>query len=362
MAHRLSFWEDKNVTFEESKKYSSRMEFYKKAHGAYVVSKDKGWLDEMTWLNNKNVYTDPVDTVYKYHFINENAVYIGRTIYLALRDRQHRTRQNDTVYKFAKEHDVEIPKIDVIESGLTVVQGAERERYWENYYKDNGFTLLNKQPCGSIGYMAKGKWSKNKCFEEAKKYKTRSEFERNASQAYHKSMENGWIDEMTWMPKIENHPKGFWKNKNNIINEAKKYKSVTEFQKNAGGAFNAARRLKIFDEFTWFNKNNRLPNYYWKNKENCLNEAKKYKSKNEFQKANQSAYWASLKYGYLKEFTWLAKNKVTKQGSLKNKEYIMEIAKKYNSKSELMKNNKSVYDAAQRYGWLKELDLLYEKI
>ena len=76
MAHRLIYWEDKEKTFEESKKSSSRVEFYKNSHGAYIISKKNGWLDEMTWLNRKNVYKDQVDVVYKYHFINENAIFI----------------------------------------------------------------------------------------------------------------------------------------------------------------------------------------------------------------------------------------------------------------------------------------------
>lgn len=55
MAHRLIYWEDKEKAFEESKKYSSRMGFYKGSHGAYTVAKNNGWLNEMTWLNRKNV-------------------------------------------------------------------------------------------------------------------------------------------------------------------------------------------------------------------------------------------------------------------------------------------------------------------
>ena len=232
MAHRLTFWEDKSKTIEESKKYSSRGEFYKKAHGAYVVSKNNGWLNEMTWLNRKNVYKDPVDTVYRYYFPSKNAIYVGRTIYPSLRDRQHRKREYDTVYKFSKEHSIDIPTMEIIESGLTVTEGAEKEIQWEKHYRDNGFLIINKQPCGSIGYMAKGKWSKSKCFEEAKKYKTRSKFQKGASQAFHISMKNGWLDEMTWLPKKEFYKKGYWNSKENIIKEAKKYKSVTEFQKN----------------------------------------------------------------------------------------------------------------------------------
>ncbi len=165
---RRLYWENKENTFKESKKYSSRTEFYKGSHGAYIVARNNGWLDEMTWLNRKNVYKDPVDVVYKYHFINENAIYVGRTIYPELRDKQHRTKKNDSVYKFAEEHNVKIPEMEIIEDKLTITEGAIREGYWAKHYKEKGFSLINKQPCGSLGYMSKGKWSKKKCFDEAK--------------------------------------------------------------------------------------------------------------------------------------------------------------------------------------------------
>ena len=139
----------------------------------------------MIWLNRKNVYKDPVDTVYRYYFVNENAIYVGRTIYLELRDYQHRTREKDTVYKFAKKNNIEIPKIEILEEGLTVLQGAEREDYWEKYYRKKGFTILNKQPCGSLGLMCRGKWSKEKCFEEAKKYKLEANFKKFKSSLSH---------------------------------------------------------------------------------------------------------------------------------------------------------------------------------
>lgn len=359
MAHRLTYWEDKNITIEESKKYSSRTEFCKNSYGAYRVSKKNGWLDEMVWLNRKNVYKDPVDKVYRYYFKNENAVYIGRTIYLELRDHQHRTRKKDTVYKFAKEHNTEIPEIEVLEEDLTVVQGAEKESYWEKYYRDKNFTIINKQPCGSLGLMCRGKWSKEKCFEEAKKYKTKSDFRKNNSYACEIATKKGWIKEMYWMHTVKQHPNGYWKDKNKILEAAKKYTSRTEFMKNNLAAYTAAHKYGVMDEITWFKKVNSLPFNYWKDKKHCVDEAKKYSSKTEFKKKNQSAYWASLKYGYLKEMPWLNKRKVTARGTFKNnKDLIIEKSKAYKTRGEFERHDKSSYNAALKYGWLYEMTWL----
>lgn len=307
MAHRLSYWENKEITIKESKKYSSRTEFCKGSYGAYRVSKNNGWLGEMTWLNRRNVYKDPVDTVYRYYFVNENAIYVGRTIYVDLRDHQHRTREKDTVYRFAEEHNAEIPKIEILEEGLTVVQGAERERHWEKYYKNKGYVIINKQPCGSLGFMCRGKWSKEKCFEESKKYKTKSEFRKKSSYACSIAVKNGWDKEMTWLKCFNQHKKGYWTIEN-ILEAAKEYKTRTDFMKNNLAAYTAARKRGMIDEIKWFKKVEKLPFGYWKDKKHCMEEAKKYKSKIEFEKSNQSAYWASLKYGYINEMDWFKRN------------------------------------------------------
>lgn len=350
-----NYWLIKENTINESKKYSSRTEFCKGSCGAYNVARKNGWLDEMTWLTKKNVYKDPVDYVYKYHFVNENAVYIGRTIYPELRDKQHRIREKDTVNKFATEHNVEIPKMEIIEDKLTVIEGAEREKYWEKYYRNSGFSIINVQPCGSLGLMRK-KWSKEKCFKEAKKYKTRSEFQKNAPQAYHLSIANGWIDNMAWLPKIQNVPNKHWNSKNNIIDEAKKYKTRGEFRNKSCGAYRAAIKYGYMDEFTWLSKKKNVPNGFWQNKENVINEAKKYKTRSEFQKNSAGAYQSASLHNWLDKMDWLEKSKERKpRGYWQIKKNVMDESKKYKTRSEFKFLSQRAYESARKNKWLDEM-------
>ena len=44
----------KDEIFEESKKYTSRLEFAKKSTGAYTKALKNKWLDDMTWLIPKD--------------------------------------------------------------------------------------------------------------------------------------------------------------------------------------------------------------------------------------------------------------------------------------------------------------------
>ena len=42
------------------------------------------------------------------------------------------------------------------------------------------------------------KWNKENCYEEAKKYRTKTDFAKNSKGAYDSSKKNGWIDDYTW--------------------------------------------------------------------------------------------------------------------------------------------------------------------
>ena len=296
--HEKRRWKTKLDVIKESKKFYSRTDFKKKSNKAYEYARKNKWLDEMPWLKNKNVFIDKVDCVYLYYFEEQNAIYVGRTINPTLRDYQHRTTENDSVYKFSNNLNVEIPSMDVIESGLTVTEGAEMEIYWENYYRNVGCSIINQRACGSIGSMAKGKWNKNKCIEESKKYKSRSEFSSKSHSAYQKSLKNGWLDEMTWLTNTRKYPRGYWTVKEHVIEEAKKYTSKKDFENANIGAFLSAYRHGWIKEMDWLVRQKQHCKNYW-NEQTIQSEASKYKTKTEFANANRAAYDAAKRMDLL---------------------------------------------------------------
>lgn len=303
--HKRRRWKTKEDVIEESKKYNNRTDFKKKSCQAYKIASKNKWLDEMVWLNNKNVYLDKVDTIYKYFFKEKNAVYIGRTIYTELRDYQHRTVVNDSVFEFAAKNGLEIPQMEIIETSLTVLEGSSREIYWEKYYRDEGYDIINKRPCGSIGCMGKGKWSRRKCFEESKKYNSRGEFFNNSSSAYQKALKEGWLEEMTWLSNSHRYPRGYWGDKEHVIEESKKYKSKKEFGEKNMGAFLSAYKHKWINEMKWLAGIELHPKGYWDIKENVINESKKYKTLSEFRRNSETAYKSAKKNNYINEMVWL---------------------------------------------------------
>jgi len=147
------------------------------------------------------------------------------------------------------------------------------------------------------------------------------------------------------------HQKGYWNIKKNVIEESKKFNTRTEFKKNSGNAYNSAREHKWLDEMEWLsNKNDKHPKGYWKIKENIMNEAKKYSSNSEFKENNLTAFLSAYKYGYMREMTWIHKKKKRHTNGWWTYNRIEQEALKYNTKTEFFKGNQTAYKKALKLG------------
>jgi hypothetical protein len=97
------------------------------------------------------------------------------------------------------------------------------------------------------------------------------------------------------------HPKGYWKNKENMFLEAKKYTTKEDFKDNNLTAFLAAYKYGYIDDMYWLVKQKQHKKGFWTYKE-IEKESMKYKTKTEFFKKNQTAYRAALKLGIIDDF------------------------------------------------------------
>lgn len=191
---------------EEALKYDNITDFYEKSSNVYNISRKRGWLSKFDWLVRKeNIYTAKRDNVYAYIFSEFNSVYIGRTVNVNTRNNRHHTDKRSIVYRFAKEKGISIPEMNVLKTGLTLNEGLEIEDYYVSKYCEEGWNILNKAKTGlrsgAIGSLNCHKWNHKTCYEEAKKYKSRTEFCRKNGSAYHVARKNGWLDE--WFPKTK---------------------------------------------------------------------------------------------------------------------------------------------------------------
>ncbi len=300
------FWEIYDNCYEAAKQCTSRTEFSKKYGRAYYHARKNGWLDEFTWLKRKlNPYIDNLDNVYGYFFIEQHAVYIGRTINLKRRHYEHQTLQADTVYKFAIANNIPVPEVTILETGLTPPEGVEREDYHVKKYCKEGWLILNIAKTGtnsgSLGLIGTSRWNEKTCRELALECKTRTEFHDKNQQAYTKALTKGWINDYTWLAPSASALK--WEY-DACYNAAKQCKTRTEFSKKYGRAYYRARKNGWLKDYTWFIAT-RKPVGYWNNYHHCYEEARKYKTCMEFKKACGTAYKVACKNKWLQDYTWL---------------------------------------------------------
>ena len=340
---------------EESRKYHSKKEFLRGCAAAHQAAVRNGWLDEFTWLVNQriDVVKDKIDSVYVYLFEDAKAAYVGRTLIKRQRkrDREHIFNQDsDAVARYAKKLNMPVPPMTILESNLTLEEGQAREDYWRKWYEKHGYTMLNRIATGigkgSLGAIGQGKWNRRTCREEALKYKTATEFEKNSSGAYAAALRNDWLKEYTWFAVLKHE----W-DKQTCYNEARKYHSRGEFQKGCNGAYIKALKTGWIEEYTWLKSRQKVPAGYWDNYEHCYEEAKKYKKRRHFMRGCMGAYSKALKNGWLDDYTWF--DEKAKQNYW-NRETCMEEAKKYQSRAEFQRQAMGAYLYALKEGWLND--------
>lgn len=304
------------------------------------------------------------DNIYVYLWEDFNAVYVGRTVNPKSRHYQHKHIPTETTYKFSSEHGVEHPKMIIIENDLTIEEGAEREKYWINKYRENGsYYVINKTKGGEIGTSNGIKWTKEAVLKEAKKYTSLSQFKYNNNSAYSAARLNGWLVEMHWFSR----PKYIKWTKEATFEEAKKYNKKYHFQIGCEAAYKVALKNGWIAEMDWLKEND----YYriW-TKEAIFEESKKYTTLSNFRKKCRGGYHAANINGWLKEMVWLKRNVRPHKKTVKNnetflkgsnlkwtKEAVFEESKKYGTRNEFKKNS-NAYQVAVRQKWLDEMPWL----
>jgi hypothetical protein len=351
----------KEACFREAKKYKSRGEFAKKNASAYKNAIKHNWIEEYSWLKDErlDLVEGKIDLVYSYEFIHEKAVYVGRTLIKRCkeRDKQHLFIL-DSVSSFAKEKGIAVPEMKILESGLTLNEGVNKEAWWIEEYREAGWKLLNKAKAGSIGMIGKGKtrYTQDICCELSKICNDRAEFKSSFPQAYRVALKKGWIKDYTWFKdgKLVGADKRRKYDRQTCFEEAQKYTTITEFEKGSKGACVAARANGWMKDYTWFTL---LWQEKW-NKETCREEAKKYTKYEDFRINSGSAYATACKNGWIDEYDWLIRIR-TRRGFWQDYDNCFHEAKKYLTMTDFMRKSSGAYASALKKGWTNDYTWLY---
>lgn len=220
-------------------------------------------------------------------------------------------------------------------------------------------------------FQPNGYWNKEKCYKEAQKYKTKIEFKNQSPSAYAASVKNKWIDEFTWIVsnRNPNYGKSYTIDELSLI--AEQCYNRTELKTKFYHAYIFAKKNNLLDILN-YNSFSRKENHIKKNKyvfkpkkytyHNLYEIAKKYKTLKDFTLNENSAYATASHRGWLKDYTWLEKER-----TYYNEELCREIAKKCRNKTEYFKLCQGAYTFSLKnnllstYDWFENIKSTLER-
>ena len=278
----------------EALKFKSRKDF-EDGSPAYQAALKKGCIDEVCEHMSKtdHGFFHCVYVILNYEL---NKAYIGITRNKFIRRmEEHKSSNNKTNSKrIANLPDTEFKQLTPYQFDINQV--VHEEVKWFENYLNQGWDLLNDEAAlGAIG-NTKIFWTKERCFEEAKKYKNKKDFRTYSSKAYNAALRRGWLKEINAFLSSVHNPSGYW-TKERISEEAAKYSFRADFRKYASKAYSAAVRRGWLDEVCCNMSQQNKKGGYW-SLEKCLVEAKKYDTIKEFRINSPSAYSTILQKGW----------------------------------------------------------------
>ena len=110
---------------------------------------------------------------------------MGLTNWLEHRDYQHRQeKSNSSVYEYSINNNVDIPQVKILEENVDENQAGISENKWINFYRNNGWNMINKVKGGSLGALNKKPYTKEMVITETKNYKNQEEVYNNNRPLY----------------------------------------------------------------------------------------------------------------------------------------------------------------------------------
>ena len=384
------YWSKKRV-FEEAKRHHSRTIFQKRAGGAYTVAFRGGYLDKVC-AHMETVGNRYKRAIYAFEF-EDHSVYIGLTFNYDVRYREHFTQDKQVGRKLKTTP----AKFIRFNKWLSLDEAGKAEAETIEDYRRRGWTILNKMKPGGVGsrpekwpyeevkkilgryktvkgfktanlsayvvahrkgwwpklsrHMKRsiehGKWTLKAVRMESLQYSNRRDFGKGAPGAYDKARKSGWLDAVCRHMERLVKPVNYWTYET-VAKEAGKYKTRSHFQKCSGGAYQKAFRQGWLDKVCAHMSSIHKPNGYW-TLVHVTDEAKKYRTRRDFQRGAPGAYQRAHKDGWLDDVCQHMKE-FRKQAGYWTKKRILQETSKFTSLKEFRDSPGGAYDAAYKLG------------
>ena len=145
------------------------------------------------------------------------------------------------------------------------------------------------------------------------------------------------------------NPVGKWSDKTSVLKDAQNYYTKSVWQKASPGAYEAAKKLGIFDEAV---AHMTVVRRSW-SVEDVIASTIGHTTVYGWRKAEPKAYAAASRLGILETIT--AKlQKLNPIGKWSSKESVVKDARKYKTRTEWYKQSAGAYSAAKKKGWFEE--------
>ena len=287
-----------------AKTYKSSTEWKHSNVVVYRHACRRGLLERCTaHMEHRGGIYDGIYVVYVYEFSDKHS-YVGLTCSPERRFKSH--AEGGLVFDHAQQTGLK-PELKILEEKLSSPYAAgDAERRWIAHYEQNGWTKLNTADGGSIGNIAVKKWNKKNVMESALKYKTKSEWYLGDHRAYAAAKSSGWFKEATahMIPQFRITPE-------HIREVAARYTDLDKFTSENPSLKTVASRLGIYHEVTAhmprkivkgrIKARPKVYRFKW-TYELCKQDAKRFKTRTEWARGNQSAYHAARRMGVLNDF------------------------------------------------------------
>ena len=313
---------------------------------AYKIAKENGWVKDYKWFFSRTDYMNDIYCVYCNIDEDLKVVYVGLTKKRRLDDRyREHKKSTDVLATYFNNINKPIPKPIVIKDNLTPEEAQYYEDYYRNDYIQKGYNVLNIAATG-VGTGSVGgclvKWTKDACYEEAKKYTKYYDFMILSSSAYSRAREMGYLGDYTWLERQnhENHTP------ESLLEKAKEYEYWEDF---SNKYYDAARYHGVFDQIKEMLPS-RIEEYKQTfNFEYCVDIAKQFTKTRDFYTNAPVYYNFCTANDYIKHFYWFKQ-------SFKHWTYDVcyNEFKKYSSLDEFEKNCYGGYHMSVEQGWIND--------
>jgi len=346
-----NFYWTKERCQEESLKYKTRTKFQKSSCSAYGSAFKNDWLDEvcshMTIQGSlKKRY------IYSFEFTRYKSVYVGLTWKHEERFWSH-LNKGGAVYDFIQENNLtENDFTFKIHGYYEMLQSQSKEGELLSDYESKGWDILNKAKTGGLGGF-KLKWTKKRCQKEALKYISKSEFYKGSPSAYERTRKEGWLDEMCSHMISTKELLTKW-TKEKCVDEALKYKHRTEFYKGSSGAYGSALKNDWLDEVCSHMEKKPNREVYW-TFERCKEEVLKYSTKRDLKNGSRGAHERIYKQKWVDELcSHMVEPPRKKIVSKYTKQMCKVMAKTVKNRTQFQNKYSGAYKTMYREGWLDE--------